>query len=120
MTKKVATLTTKAELKREQDKITILQALYSNYFCGKSQFENDATQSYSVFQPMYRYFKQIGKADHISAWKSKRLSHESIKPPAISDNSFASSLDYFRVRTRIKFDDQCLNKIKFHLLVKRL
>ena len=28
---------------------------------------------------MYRYFKKIGNADHISLWKSKKLSDESIK-----------------------------------------
>ena len=120
MTKKVATLTTKAELKREKDKITILQAFYSSYFCGKSQFEDDATHSYSFFQPMYRYFKQTGNADHISAWKSKILSHESIKPPAISDNSFVSSLDYFRVRTRIKFDGQCLKQDQVSFTRKKI
>ena len=30
---------------------------------------------------MYKYFKNIGNADHISKWKSKRFSDEIIKPP---------------------------------------
>ena len=29
---------------------------------------------------MYRYFKKIGNTDHISEWKSKGLSDESINP----------------------------------------
>ena len=29
------------------------------YFRGKSHFEEDVTQNYLIFQPMYRYFKQI-------------------------------------------------------------
>ena len=37
-------------------KITKLQAFDSRYFWGKSHFENDVTQNYSVFQQMYRYF----------------------------------------------------------------
>ena len=54
--KKVSTLATKAELKSEQDKILNLQAFDSSYFRGKSHFEEDGTQNYLVFQPMYRYF----------------------------------------------------------------
>ena len=29
------------------------------YFIGKSHFEEDGTQNYLVFQPMYIYFKMI-------------------------------------------------------------
>ena len=32
----------------------------SSYFIGKSHFEEDGTQKYLVFQPMYIYFKRIG------------------------------------------------------------
>ena len=31
----------------------------SSYFIGKSHFEEDSTQSYLVFQPMYTYFKRM-------------------------------------------------------------
>ena len=31
----------------------------SSYFIGKIYFEEDGTQDYLVFQPMYRYFKII-------------------------------------------------------------
>ena len=67
MNKKVATLATKAELKAEQDKIIKLEAFDSSYFCGKSHFEDDETQNYLVFQPMYRYFNRVGKSDHVLA-----------------------------------------------------
>ena len=67
MNKKVATLATKAELKAEQDKIIKLEAFDSSYFCGKSHFEDDETQNYLVFQPMYRYFNKVGKSDHVLA-----------------------------------------------------
>ena len=42
----------KNELKR-------LKTFYSGSFIGKNHFEEDDTQNYLVFQPMYRYFKQI-------------------------------------------------------------
>ena len=42
---KLATLATKAELKAEQDKFVKLQVLDSNYFFGKSHYEDDGTQN---------------------------------------------------------------------------
>ena len=30
-----------------------------NYFIGKGYFEEDGTQNYLAFQPMYRYFKRV-------------------------------------------------------------
>ena len=48
LNKKVATLATNAELKKEQDKITKLKGFDSSYFCGKSHFEDDSTQNYFV------------------------------------------------------------------------
>ena len=50
-----------------------------SYFKGKNYFEEDDTQNYLVFQPMYKYFKIISSIDNISVWKSKGLSNESIK-----------------------------------------
>ena len=53
---KLATLATKAELKAEQDKIMKLQGFDSHYFRSKIHFQDDETQNYSVFQPIYRFF----------------------------------------------------------------
>ena len=64
-----------------------LKTFDSSYFIGKSRFEEDGTQNYLVFQPINRYFKVIVNTDYVSSWKSKRLSEETIKPPATSDNS---------------------------------
>ena len=62
--KKIITLATKAELKVEQDKIIKLQAFDSSYFRDKSHFvDEDSTQNYLVFQPMYRFFKNIGNGN---------------------------------------------------------
>ena len=66
-----------------------------------------------VFQPVYRCLKKIGNTDHISAWKSKGLSDESIRPPATS----CSVIKLYWCRPSIKFDRQCLrqDKVKFNL-----
>ena len=46
---------------------------------------------------MYRYFLKSDNTNLILSWKSKGLSHESIKPPATSDNCFAPSLNYIGI-----------------------
>ena len=51
-------------------------------------------------------------SDYFSSWKSKGLSPESIKPPAMSDNSFTAALSYYGVKTRIKFYGSCLQQPK--------
>ena len=38
-----------------------------SYFIGKSHFEEDGTQNYSVFQPLFRYFKLNVKTATISS-----------------------------------------------------
>ena len=99
LNKKVATLATKAELKAEPDIIVKLQAFDSNYYRG--------TQNLLVFQPMRRYFLKIANSYHISSWKSKGLSDESIKRPTISDNSLTSELNYIGNKIRVKFIRSC-------------
>ena len=86
----------------------------SSYFIGKSYFEEDGTQNYLVFQPISRYFKvnTITNTDYILSWKSKRLSPESIKPPATSDNSLTPELSYYDTKTRLKFTESCLQQSK--------
>ena len=73
-----------------------------------------------MFQPIYIYFKKIGKSVHISAWKSKGLPDESIILHATSYNGFAPSLNYIGVRPRIKFYGQCLKKDKLTFTHKSL
>ena len=90
-----------------------LNTFDSGYFIGKSQFEEDGTQNYLVFQPMYRFFKMITNSDYISTWKSKGLSAESIKPPTkSSDNSLTPALSYYGPKTRVKFTGNCLKQSK--------
>ena len=60
-----------------ENELKKLKTFDSSYFIGKSHFEEDGTQNYLVFQPMYRCFKRIagvGGGDYICYWKSKGLS----------------------------------------------
>ena len=100
---KIATLATKAELEREQNKTKKLQTFNLSHFRGKNYFENDRAQNYFVFQSMYRYFNMIGSSHNVSPWKSKRSSYESINPSTTSDNSLAPSLSCVDTKATIKF-----------------
>ena len=65
-----------------ENELKKLKTFDSIYFRGKSHFEEDGMQNYAVFQPMYRYFKQIAGADngsYIYYWRSKGLPDEKIK-----------------------------------------
>ena len=90
MDKRVAILATKTELKAEKDKIAKLEAFDSSYFRGKSNFQNDGTQNYLVFQPIQRYFKKIDT----------------------SDNSLAPGIGYVGNKIRAKFLGSCLKQDK--------
>ena len=60
-----------------ENELNKLKTFDSSYFIGKSHFEEDGTQDYLVFQPMYRYFKQIagvGNDSYIYYWQFKGLS----------------------------------------------
>ena len=58
------------------------------------------------------YFQKIANSNHISAWKSKGLSDESIKPLTVSNNSLAAAIYYINTKPRVKFDRSCLTKKK--------
>ena len=48
-----------------------------------------------MFQAVQKPFKLITNTKHITEWKSKKLSEESIKPITTSDNSLAPLISYY-------------------------
>ena len=67
---------------------------------------------YLIFQPVHRYVKIIANTQYISERKSKELSHDSIKPPPTSDNSFSPLIDYFDYNISVKFNRRILRQPK--------
>ena len=89
-----------------------LKTFDSNYFIGKSHFEEDGTQNYLLFQPMSKYFKLMANT-YILSWQSKGLSNENIDPPTAS---LSLLIDYVGNKIKIKFTRSCLkqsNKISY-------
>ena len=73
-----------------QNELKKLKTFDLSYFIGKNYFEEDGTQNYLEFQPVFRYFKinTINSfTNYVLSWKSKSLTDETIKPPATSDNN---------------------------------
>ena len=95
-----------------ENELKKLKTFDSNYFIGKSHFEEDGTQNYLVFQPVNRYFKVIANTGYVSPWKSKGLSGEIIKPRATSDNSLTPVLNYYGIKTRVNVNGSCLQQPK--------
>ena len=62
--------------------------------------------------------KNIGNSDHISAWKSKLLSDESIKLPGTYNHSLSPALNYINSKILIKYDGTCLKQDKFKCIHK--
>ena len=52
----------------------------------------------------------MANTKYISSWKSKGLSEKTIEPPATSDNSRSSIIDYLGDKVRLKFNGVCLKK----------
>ena len=81
-----------------ENKLNKLKTFDSGYFIEKIHFEEDGTQNYLVFHPIYRYFKLFSSThypEYASEWKSKGLSSEIIKAISTSDNSLNPTLSYY-------------------------
>ena len=92
-----------------------LKTFNLSYFIGKNYFEEDGTQNYLVFQPIFSYFKinPVNNVNYALSWKSKRLSDETIKPPSASNNSLTPRLNYYYPsKIRSKFTESCLKQDK--------
>ena len=98
-----------------ENELKKLKTFDSSYFTGKSHFEENGTQIYLVFQPMYRYFKVFSIThylEYVSEWKSKGLSNDSIKAISTSDNRRNPTLSYYGPKIRVKFTVGCLKQPK--------
>ena len=75
-----------------ENELKKLEKFDAAYFRGKNYFEEDGTQTYLVFQPVYKYFQKTG--DKVSSWKSKGLSDEkTIATTTSIDKSATKTID---------------------------
>ena len=82
------------------------------YFMGKSDFEEDRTQNYLVFQPVARYIETVHakNINYVLSWKSKRLSDKKIDSIKTTDYMLNPHFDVYNMdKVRIKFNGSFLN-----------
>ena len=98
-----------------ENELKKLQKFDAVYFRGKSHFEEDGTQNYLVFQPIYRYFRRIigvGSVNYIYFWKSIGLSDERLNSNTASNYKSTSELSYYGTKIRAEFNGSCLKQEK--------
>ena len=87
-----------------ENELNKLKTFDSDYFIGKTHFEEDGTQNYLIFQPIYRYFKVFSITqylEYVLEQKSKGLSSESFKAISTPDNSLNPTLNYYGTKIRV-------------------
>ena len=88
-----------------------LEAFDLNHFRGKSHLKEDDTETFFVFQPIYRYFKTVNSNNaNILSWKSKGLSDQSIKAPTTPSKFLNRSLNYVGSKIRVRCTGDCLKQ----------
>ena len=106
-----------AKIIEYENNIKKLQTFDSSYFRGENYFDQDVTQNYLVFLPIFRYFKinTINNfTNYVLSWQSRGFSAESIKPPTTSDNSLTPTLSYYQAsKIRVKFTGSSLKQPKY-------
>ena len=98
-----------------ENELTKLQIFDAAYLRGKSNLEEDDTQNYLVFQPMYRYFKRIagfGIGNYIYFWKSNGLSDEELDSVTASNYKITPELSFYGTKTRVEFNGSCFKQDK--------
>ena len=108
----VSSLDSKIAVNKTKTSQLRLKTLDLNYFIGKSNFEEDGTQNYLVFQSLFRYFKLNASTGHISSWKSNGLSAETIERPSTLDISITPKLSFYDATIRVEFSRTCLKQPK--------
>ena len=66
------------------------------FVIGKGYFRGDGLNNYIIFPLLSNYFTTTAGGKRTLVQKSKRISRESIKPPATSDNSLAPKLTFIQ------------------------
>ena len=79
------------------------------YFRGKNYFDDDGTQNYLVFEPVYRYFDAV--SFEIASWKSKRLFNEKISS-VVNSKGAVPRIVYDNDRIKVKFNGNLLKQDK--------
>ena len=76
-----------------ENQLKKLQTFDSSLFIGQSYSNNDGTQLYVIYEPIYKTITTFyDLKDTISEWESKGLSNEKSRPPYTANKSLSPKL----------------------------
>ena len=92
----------------------LMKTFDSSLFIGQSYFNNDGSQNYLIFQPIYKTITIFFVLpDTNLEWESKRLSNEKFTSPYTANKSLFSKLVWMNnSRIRLEFKGNCLKQDK--------
>ena len=94
-----------------ENELNKLQTFDSSYFIGKNHFEEEGTQNYLVFQPMYRYFKAFSIIQYVEYVSDENLKDYLMKVLRRLLR-LITTLSYHDIKIRVKFNGGCLKQPK--------
>ena len=99
-------------MKAERDKIVKLQTYDLNHFVGQSYFNNNGSQNYLIFQPIYKTITAFsGLTTTLSVWQSKGFSNEKCKLHYTANKSLSPKLVWINNSSlRLEFKLSCLKQ----------
>ena len=89
-----------------ENELKKLEKTDAAYFRSKNYFEEDGTQNYLVFQPVYKYFEKTGYK--VSLWKSKGSFDEKIISTTVSTDKSATKTIYDNAKIKVRFNGDLL------------
>ena len=71
-----------------ENELNKLKSFDSSYFRGKNYFDEDGTQNYYIFQPLFKYLKvaNVNNTNYILSWRSRGLNN--VKVESIKTNNY--------------------------------
>ena len=88
-----------------------LKTFDSSYFIGKSHFEEDSTQNYLVFQPMYIYFNHFSGVGSGNISIFGNLKDRLMKILQLLLQKITNSIHY-GIKTKVEFKGSCFKQDK--------
>ena len=87
-----------------------LQTVDSSLFIGQSYFNNDGTQIYLIFQPIYKAITISGLSNKIAKWESNGSSNEKFRLLYTANKILSPKLQWNEYKIKLRFEGSFLKQ----------
>ena len=87
-----------------------LQTVDSSLFIGQSYFNNDGTQIYLIFQPIYKAITISGLSNKIARWESNGSSNEKFRLLYTTNKILSPKLQWNEYKIKLRFEGSFLKQ----------